>query len=275
MTEYYMCTINNLHRATAQACEFQLLFGQNYNCHYQTTALLPSIWHQVAPNQWLYIIHERDTLIVHDPIKGDQQIPLPTSGIITLPSGTTGYTTHRILHAGKQNSTTIQGLLQLPEMDLPEIHAPALPPGFKIPEISTLDTTAMTFSHDAFIKAHQSNNFTYNMEHIRNSTNKSVSFFSWLLGSLSFTTLIIIFVIVYIIFRYFSNIRNSVRNLQTPLNIVQKEIIPWFQTSAPQHSTIDHKTTSSIELRDFHTILKNELEKSGSGNVTKTLYPSS
>ena len=52
--------INNLHHAAAQSSEFQLLHGRSDNCKFQTSAFRPSIWHQVASNQWLYTLHEEE-----------------------------------------------------------------------------------------------------------------------------------------------------------------------------------------------------------------------
>lgn len=61
---HLQCTIDNLHRASDQSCEFQLFLGKTEACRFETSAFLPTIWHQVAPNQWLYILHEKDLLIV-------------------------------------------------------------------------------------------------------------------------------------------------------------------------------------------------------------------
>lgn len=115
---HFLCSINNLHRTGEDSCEVQLLSGRSTNCKFQVSAFLSEVWHQIATNQWLYIIHMKDLLMIQHLNSETTQFPVPPTGNITLPRGTTGYTTHRVLHAGKRNSTTIQGILSTPTVEL-------------------------------------------------------------------------------------------------------------------------------------------------------------
>ncbi|VDO31174.1 unnamed protein product [Brugia timori] len=270
LSNHYMCVLDNLYRAAAQSCEFQLMDGQSSNCHFQVSAFSPSIWHQIAPNQWLYVIRSRTTLTVHDSLSSHvQQFNLPPSGIITLPSGTTGYTTHHVLHSGKSNSTTIQGILHLPVIDMPTFTLPPVLPGYKLPEIGTLNIEEIQKSHETFEKAHEHFNFTFEHEDTKKSTSSNFSFLSWVFSSISIVTWIIIILGCCLFYHYFSNIKTLATSFTSPVGFVQNEMIPWFnqRRSSLRSNRVKHERPeavySSIDRRiptpDFREELKNEL----------------
>lgn len=103
-----LCKIESSYKATAPTCEYNLLAGLTDGCVFFVTVFKASIWHRINSNQWLFVVTDRELLTVQHKEHTNTLI-LPRTGIITLPPGTTASTSRRIFHAGRINSTEIEG----------------------------------------------------------------------------------------------------------------------------------------------------------------------
>lgn len=139
------------------------------------------------------------------------------NGILTLPSGTTSYTTHRILHAGKNNSTTIHSILHIPNVELPTFLASPPTPDYVLPEISNLDVETIQQTGELLKEANKNATYVSDITDTREHTNTSFSLLSWIFCSISFTTCLIIFIVGYLSFRYFYQLKKLVTGFHSPI----------------------------------------------------------
>ncbi|KAK7605349.1 hypothetical protein V9T40_007207 [Parthenolecanium corni] len=151
--DHYICSIETLQKAIVPSCEFNLFSERSDGCKYHYSAFIASIWHRISPNQWFYVISGQDTLTVQFSHEKSTSYTLPRSGIITPPSGTTGYTSSRVFHAGISNSTTIQGTITIPEVPIANVTIPVITPEYTLPVINRLDLADIHKSREALAEA--------------------------------------------------------------------------------------------------------------------------
>ncbi len=128
---------------------------------------------------------------------------MPRRGIITLPSGSTGYTSCRILHGGLINSTFITGTINKPEapsldLPVPVIHTSYTPPVLTHLDLKDIQRTKKML-HKAEIQVHFSHNVTNSVDSLRRESTSLFSLISITFGSLSVSTWCILFVLAYIV----------------------------------------------------------------------------
>ncbi|KAK7573977.1 hypothetical protein V9T40_011168 [Parthenolecanium corni] len=221
-------------------------------CEYHYSAFIASIWHRISPNQWFYVISGRDTLTVQYPHEKSASYTLPRSGIITLPSGTTGYTSSCVFHAGISNSTTIQGTITIPEVPIPNVTIPVIHSECALPVINRLDLGDICKSCEALAEAiadpHYSHNVSENFNNVQTESNSSFSFFSWLIGSISFSTWCPIGITIYLSYKYYSNIAQIAT---APINFITEHlpaVLPEFVHSPAlrRRTMIEPSTDSAV-----------------------------
>jgi len=170
------------------------------------TSVQPQLWHPLDNNRWLFIQSDRDTLTVQFLNGTTVMEPLPYSGIITLPVGSTGYTNRRILYASQSNTIHLQGVIPLFDLNISSLATPLVlvgnytPPVISSLDLSEIQHTRIQLQHAIVHSQYVSTNHT--LHTISDSHSSILSFLSWSLGSISFTTWLIIGIIIYVWYRY-------------------------------------------------------------------------
>lgn len=236
------------------SCEFNLLLGDSGGCVYQMSAFYADIWHRISANQWFYVINSKDTLTVQYSHEQLTVHTLPRSGIITLPSGTTGYTSQRLLHAGISNSTMVQGDIKIVEAPTPEFKFPVIHQDYVLPTITRLDLADLKKTREMLAEAqadaHFSHNVTRSLVETRQESSYTFSLLSWLFGSLSFSTWCIIFIILYLIYKYYGRMAQVTTS---PVNFITQHlpsVLPEFIHSPALRRK---PTDNTIPLQSIHT----------------------
>lgn len=202
----FLCSLTSVYRATNSNCELQLLLRQSAPCVFQVTSVQPQLWHPLDNNRWLFIQSDRDTLTVQFLNGTTVMEPLPYSGIITLPVGSTGYTNRRILYASQSNTIHVQGVIPLFDLNISSLATPLVlignytPPVISSLDLSEIQHTRIQLQHAIVHSQYVSTNHT--LHTISDSHSSILSFLSWSLGSISFTTWLIIGIIIYVWYRY-------------------------------------------------------------------------
>lgn len=80
-----------------------------------------------------------------------------------------------------------------------------------------------------FIYCH--NNFTFETEKIEVDSDSDFSFLSWIFGSISFGTCLLIIALCYFVHKYFTTIRNTVSQFTSPINFLVGTTVPQPATN--------------------------------------------
>lgn len=170
------------------------------------------------------------------PGKEATQISLPLAGILSLPPGSTGYTSDRILHAGQTNTSFFQQEILIPEIGLIPSFTSEYQYNYSLPLLSTLNLDEIQQTKEIFLEAQQQAAYSHGISTVHASTESSFSILSWLFGGISTFTWIIIIIVIYFCWKYFHKIKPIVTS---PSTFVMEHFVPLLSNSttapAPDH----------------------------------------
>jgi hypothetical protein len=86
-TEYYMCDVPTIQRTTKPTCELQLLRLQPGYCNVTSMPAVSEIWEQLNPNNWVFVLNNRQTITISCPNKTNRIHLLPNTGFLSLLPG--------------------------------------------------------------------------------------------------------------------------------------------------------------------------------------------
>ncbi len=101
-------------------------------------------------NEWIFLLSKEDTLLLRDHTGITSHHTLPRSGILTLPLGSSAFTSDSVLHAGAFDETHFNYSFHVPDIVIPQFQLPQVTNfNFTPPQLHSLDIAEL---HDNAVR---------------------------------------------------------------------------------------------------------------------------